>query len=179
MKARTSITDPLIINGVSAPGTNGVIGMTFCPGKKDEGISGLWNRDLTTDLQAIKTWGATTLVTLVEDKELHQLGVSELPVLAIELGLHWLHLPIKDADVPDGVFAKLWLDASPLLHRLLDQGEKIIVHCKGGLGRAGTVAALLLVERGMDPHMALQMVRTSRPGTVETFQQERFILNLW
>ena len=45
-KIRTSSTSPLRIDAVPAPGTTGLIGMTFCPGKKDLDQGGFWDRDL-------------------------------------------------------------------------------------------------------------------------------------
>ena len=53
-KIRTSSTSPLRIDAVSVPGTTGLIGMTFCPGKKDLDVGGFWDRDLATDLEVIK-----------------------------------------------------------------------------------------------------------------------------
>ena len=42
--------------------------MTFCPGKhQSDAASGAWTRDLGTDLEAIRAWGASALVTLVEE----------------------------------------------------------------------------------------------------------------
>ena len=51
----------------------------------------------------------------------------------------------------------------------------MVVHCKGGLGRAGTVAALMLVELGMAPDEAIRTVRAARKGAIETREQERYI----
>ncbi|HMP63897.1 MAG TPA: ADP-ribosylglycohydrolase family protein, partial [Phenylobacterium sp.] len=45
-------------------------------------------------------------------------------------------------------------------------------HCKGGLGRAGTVAARLLTELGHPAEDAIVRVRTERPGALETRAQE-------
>ncbi len=42
----------------------------------------------------------------------------------------------------------------------------------GGLGRAGTVAARLLVELGAHPGDAMRRVRDVRPGAIETEEQE-------
>lgn len=50
-------------------------------------------------------------------------------------------------------------------------GFGVLVHCKGGLSRAGTIAARLLVELGMDHAMAIQQVRMVRPGAIETAAQ--------
>lgn len=52
-----------------------------------------------------------------------------------------------------------------------------MVHCKGGLGRAGTIAARLLVELGTDPSDAISKVRGVRTGAIETSAQERYVLS--
>jgi hypothetical protein len=46
----------------------------------------------------------------------------------------------------------------------------------GGLGRAGTVAACLLIESGVAPSEAIRKVRTARSGAIETREQERYIM---
>ena len=52
------------------------------------------------------------------------------------------------------------------------QGERVLIHCHGGRGRSGLVAARLLIDRGMDAPAALATVRRARPGAVETAGQE-------
>ena len=54
-------------------------------------------------------------------------------------------------------------------------GEDVYVHCKGGLGRAGTIAARLLVELGVSPKQAIADVRAARPGAIQTREQERYV----
>ena len=51
-----------------------------------------------------------------------------------------------------------------------------MVHCKG-LGRAGTVAAMLLLQSGEAKRAsdAIHMVRHARPGAIETIAQEEFL----
>jgi protein-tyrosine phosphatase len=51
----------------------------------------------------------------------------------------------------------------------------VLVHCAAGLGRTGTLAALLLVEGGLEPEAAIARVRQARPGTLETADQEAFV----
>ena len=57
-------------------------------------------------------------------------------------------------------------------------GCDVLVHCRGGLGRAGTIAARLLVELGMEPETAIASVRAVRPGAIETSDQEKFVLGI-
>ena len=51
-------------------------------------------------------------------------------------------------------------------------------HCRGGIGRTGTIAAKLLVEFGYEPAAAITLVRRTRPGTIETKTQEQYVLQL-
>lgn len=139
---------------------------------------GAWDRDLRADLRDIQIWGANVLVTLVEKHELESLGVSQLGIQAEHFDLEWLHLPIVDVSIPDEVFEMQWQKAGPGLHRLLYSGGRCVLHCKGGLGRTGTIAARLLVESGMEPQAAIEAVRRSRPGAIETAGQERYIHGL-
>ena len=65
--------------------------------------------------------------------------------------------------------------ASERLRAHLDAGENIVVHCRGGLGRAGMISARLLVETGIDPDVAMARVRTARRGAIETSGQEHWV----
>jgi ADP-ribosyl-[dinitrogen reductase] hydrolase len=88
----------------------------------------------------------------------------------------WVHLPIVDVSTPDEVFEHHWEVAGHKLRTLLRSEQDILVHCRGGLGRAGTIAARLLVEFGMEPATAIRQVRTVRPGAIETSEQEKYVL---
>ena len=172
---KTSITHPLRIDEVAADGCGGVIGLTFCPGKvQSDAMSGPWARDLQKDIQVIRNWGATALVNLLEVHEIRQLQVSGLGTMAAE-SMKYFHLPIRDGDVPGPEFEQAWASAGAQLRQRLRGGEKILIHCKGGLGRTGLVAARLLVELGLDPEDAVRRVRRARPGSIETMAQEDYV----
>ena len=178
MKPRTSDSHPLQIAFVETP-DNGRIGMTFCPGKHDpRAMTGPWDRDMHTDLAAIADWGAVALVTLMESHELDRLGVSGLGDMAASQGLDWYHLPIRDVSVPSAAFETQWAESGETLRTRLLDGQSIVVHCRGGLGRTGLVAARLLIELGDKPVTALHRVRAARPGAVETVEQEEYVLRL-
>ena len=173
--ARTSQSHPLQISTIDSPG-GGRIGLTFCPGKKDpNAMTGAWDRDLVADLDAIRHWGARTLVTLMESHELEALHVPTLGDVAETTGLDWLHLPIRDVSIPDKRFEHRWPPVSTQLIDKLGRDESIVIHCKGGLGRTGLVAAVLLVHQGMSPDSALLKVREARPGAIETREQEDYL----
>ena len=178
-KARSSLTHPLQIDSVGAGGLYGRIGITFCPGKKQAHAgTGAWDRDLVIDVGQIAIWGASSVVTLIEPHEIIALQVEALGDEVAAHHMEWHHLPIKDVSVPCAAFEKQWAEVGPLLRSQLRAGFNLLVHCKGGLGRAGTIACRLLIDCGWAPDEALAVVRAVRPGAVETMSQQRYVLGL-
>ena len=175
--ARTSHTHPLEIAQVSAGGGHGRIGITFCPGKHDLlAATGAWARDLQLDLQVISNWGAKLVITLVESEELTSLKVPDLGEAIQKQNMGWLHLPIADFSTPTPEFEQQWLNHGPEIRNLLRNGGDVLVHCKGGLGRAGMIAARLLAELGVAPKEAVRAVRKVRQGAIETPSQLALVL---
>lgn len=161
---------------------SGQIGLTFCPGKHQYGaLSGTWQRDLRADVQVVRDWGATDVLTLIEKHEFAQLHVDTLGECVQATGMQWHHLPIADTQPPGDAFDTGWPALRQHLAGVLHAGGKVHIHCKGGLGRAGTVAALLLraVEPDIALSTALHRVREARPGAVETRLQERYLARVW
>ncbi len=174
MAIRTSKTDPLQIAELAVGG--GIVGVTLCPGKRGDSVyGGDWERDLAVDVATIRGWGASAVVTLIEGQEFKKLGVERLPDIVRAAGIEWHHLPVKDVTAPDQAFEARWVYAGARLRERLRAGDRVLVHCRGGLGRAGSVAARLLVEFGADPGEAIRQVRAVRPGAIETHTQERWV----
>ncbi len=177
--ARTSRTHPLRIDEIAASHAGGVIGITFCPGKCGPSVDGRrWDRDLAADLDVVSKWRPVAVVTLVERHELEMLGVPRLGEQIVARGIAWHHLPIVDVRAPDARFESAWRNLGPALNARLRSGGRVLVHCRGGLGRAGTVAARLLVELDTAPEEAVRRVRAARPGAIETNAQLEHVLGL-
>lgn len=162
----------LNIVSVGYPDSEGRLGLCACPGRK---LGGLVTRDLTADLQTIRDWGARHLVTLIEDHEFTLCGVEELPAAAARHDLVWHHLPIIDGAAPGSRFEHSWRETGPVLHRHLRSGGRIVIHCLGGIGRSGTVAVRMLMERAVPFDHALATVRRVRPGAVESPEQRAYL----
>ncbi len=154
------------IDSLVLPDSGACIGLCPCPGQSGS---------LSNDLQQLRDWGARGLVTLIEDHEFELLDVTSLPEQVQALGMRWWHLPIRDMDTPHEGFETRWREIGHELRSLLSDGLSIALHCRGGMGRTGTVAARLLVELGSAPALAIERVRTVRPGSIETREQEKFV----
>ena len=154
----------------------GALGLTFAPGKTDpHSWPSPWRRDLSTDLDVIFALKARVVVTFLERHEFELLRIPKLGEEIRRRGLEWLHLPIRDVSVPDEIFEKAWPGHSFALRSMLRAGDHVLCHCRGGLGRAGMIAARLLVDEGVAPEAAIAAVRAARPGAIETRAQEDWV----
>lgn len=176
MPTLNSYDSPLRISAVTPGNGQGRIGITLCPGKTDlHGMYASWERDLDIDLDAVRDWGATAVVSLVEEEEIDYLQVGGLGKAVRDRHMEWWHLPIPDGMPPQPDFEEKWTHAGEAIRDRLRLGFDVLVHCKGGLGRAGTVAACLLVELGARPEDAIRRVRAVRPGAIQNWAQQAYV----
>ncbi len=170
----TSLNSPLRIAEV--PAAAGLIGITLCPGKVDpHAMTGPADRDLAIDVAAIAAWDARVVVTLLDDAEMELLHVTGLGAAVVHDGMEWLHLPINDHAIPDAAFEERWKAVGPHLETILRGGRRVLVHCRGGLGRSGMIASRMLVELGVPADEAIARVRAARPGAIETAEQVDYV----
>ncbi|KAG1800523.1 hypothetical protein EV424DRAFT_1587116 [Suillus variegatus] len=129
--------------------------LSSCPGKKVRlagpvrGRSAVC-RDLDTDLRRISQVGARCIVCCLDDEELDFLGIcwSDYVSSAHRAGMDILRIPLPEGLAP---LSPQSLDES--LTKLIDnytmRGASILVHCRGGLGRAGLVACCWVLKIGL------------------------------
>jgi ADP-ribosyl-[dinitrogen reductase] hydrolase len=154
---------------------NAIIGIIPCPGRNQ--VGGPWQRELKIDLAALTAWGAQVLVSLVESHEFSQLGVGNFANAVQRQKFRWYHLPISNLSVPGEPFQNAWDTQGGDILQYLERGERMVVHCAGGLGRSGMIAAKLLAHFSTPPDEAIKLVRAARPGAIETRGQENYVLS--
>ena len=174
--ARTSERVPFPVAWISLPGVLGKLGIAMAPGRGDRTADAVWARDLHADLRRLRhVHKVQTLVTLLTDDELETLGIAELADAVASHGIEHLRLAVKDGAVPtleqeDAAMALL----KGLVQRLQD-GRTVVVHCRAGQGRSGTVAAMVAAVLGDRPSAAIERVRAVVPRAVETVAQEAYV----
>lgn len=115
-------------------------------------------------LAELRERGIEALVSLDEDG---------IPIhLIAEHGLQYLHLPVPDFHPPTLQQAEQFISFAK---KQRNAGRRIAAHCRGGYGRTGTMLACYLISQGATAEAAIEQIRESRPGSIETRQQERFV----
>ncbi len=150
---------------VTGPGR---LGLSACPGRPDLGGT------VEDDVAKLRSLGVDVAVTLVDDRELEFYGVFGLRGALRKAGLQNIHFPMRDAEPPTDLLATRALCQELL--RWLGEGKEVLIHCIGGWGRSGTIAASLLIHEGHTAQDAISQVRRARsPRCVESTAQERFV----
>lgn len=141
--------------------------LTSCPGTKDV--------SLESSLLQLKEYGASAVITLMTEYELKDLSLTQIGNTIKSLGMSWFHLPIEDEQIPGVMFNELWQTAGLAIHRLLENHKSIAIHCKGGAGRTGLVAAQIMLERGEVLDKVIERIQKIRPNAFKLTIHQQYI----
>jgi len=139
---------------------SGFIAIMAYPGKE---------QDAASAIALLAHDGIRQVVSLLESAEASALGLEREAQLVVAESMKFVSFPIPDMGLPASVcaFAGLARD----LYRQVAAGDNTLLHCRGGVGRSGLLAAAVLLHCGMDPLQACERVTRLRglrvPETAE------------
>ena len=139
--------------------SSGALIFTPCPGTK--------GATLKESLAQLKAAGAEAVITLMPADEMASNGVAQLPAACSNADLQWFHFPIEDDASPGEIFRQAWESGKGPVLDILDRSGTVAIHCKGGSGRTGLMAAIILCERGMGHDRILDEVKALRPNALK------------
>jgi len=128
---------------------------TPCPGTKDTSISDAFD--------SLVKAGADAVITLLSDKELEALSVPTFGSEAAQKSFNWFQLPIEDDCEPEQPYEEAWSNSKGELLTLIKNKSTIAIHCRGGSGRTGLMAAILPLESGENWNDVKSLIQSVRP----------------
>ncbi|WP_158589164.1 dual specificity protein phosphatase family protein [Alginatibacterium sediminis] len=138
-----------------------------CPGTKDV--------DLVTSLQDIIHRHCSAVISLITSEEMDKCSVQDLGPQSSTIGMQWFHLPIEDDTVPNAQTMQRFNEVLPRIKQLLAGSENVFIHCMGGSGRTGLIAALILKELGWSDDKAMDAIKHVRPNAFRQIEQQNFV----
>lgn len=129
---------------------------------------------LDDEVRGWQTLGIRTVVSLLTPEEVAELELGDEQDICRVHGIRFVSFPVADRDVPASPAAFSDLVAELLAE--LRAGTGVAVHCRQGIGRAGLVAAGLLIRSGHSPADAMRTLSAVRGRTVpETTEQREWL----
>ncbi|MEM7563709.1 MAG: protein-tyrosine phosphatase family protein [Pseudomonadota bacterium] len=120
--------------------------------------------------------GFNLMVSLLTEAEVDALELTDQPRVLYDHGMEFWSYPISDFGVPssDQAFAEL-------VHQIwqkLNQGQNVVLHCRGGVGRSGLTAAAVRMIAGDSPEKACAEISKVRGCRVpETEMQRQWLIS--
>ena len=122
---------------------------------------------------ALKAEGIDLVVSLLDAKDMAELGMEDEAGLCERNAMAFAHHPIVDFGLPDlHAFHKL----VSVIKIKLDAGANTAIHCRAGIGRSGVTICALLVLAGCTGDDAIKIGGQARGEPIpDTQEQAGFI----
>jgi protein-tyrosine phosphatase len=142
-------------------GNGGAIGIMPRPRGND------W---LADEVKKLKESGVKTIVSLLEKDEIQELGLQNEEKLCNQQQIEYINFPIRDRAIPTEQ------EAVDKLIKLLDEkvgeGQKVVIHCRMGIGRASLIAAAVLIRRGLQTDKVIEKIAKARALKVPDTEEQ-------
>ena len=149
----------------SGDGT-GNFGLSMCPGKNlEKGRDGkTYKRSIIKDVESLQARNIQLIICLLNDYEIRSVGCDHVKYSAAcqKYKVELFKYPIIEMAPPEDV-AEFHHNVILRIDQTLKTGGNVMAHCRGGIGRAGTVAACYLAfKNGTSRSESIKLVRERR-----------------
>ena len=123
------------------------------------------------ELEDLYQEGFRTIISLLDENE----QTPYYEIVGIEAkGFKRYSIPLQDFTAPALADIQKFMG---IVINSLKRG-KVLVHCQGGIGRTGTMAAAYWIKKGLSASEAIKKIRKSMPGAIEMPEQEDSLFEL-
>ncbi len=129
-------------------------------------VAGSARPETEGELAALKRAGIEAIVSLS--------GTPLIPEIVKKVGFEYLHSHISS----EMGYAAIVMQLEQIISFIEEENRRskpVLVHCGEGMGRTGTVLAAYLVHKGRNADEAIKEVRTRRPGSIQSLEQENAV----
>ncbi len=115
---------------------------------------------LVDEIKKLKGDGIQTIVSLLEKDEIQELGLKGEGRICQEQQIDYINLPIKDRQLPrDAIEVSRLIK---VLEQKINDGQKVVIHCRMGIGRASLIAGALLIQKGYKTDQIIEKISKAR-----------------
>ncbi len=129
--------------------------------------------NLTGSLEQITSANVRKVVCLLESEELQTLGLASLQAQCLTHHIEFIHFPITDFGVPA---LESLCDIINEVQQTLLSGRNTLIHCRGGIGRTGTLCSCIMIANGSTPEQAIRHVSLQRGCEVPETRAQRELI---
>jgi hypothetical protein len=115
--------------------------------------------------------GIDIVVSLLEPSEIRELGLEDEPALCRHQGMAFRSFPVADRGLPHSRHAMAILVQE--LTSDIATGKSVAIHCRAGIGRSATVAAIVLLQAGINPAVIFASIALARGVAVPDTEAQR------
>ena len=129
---------------------------------------------LEDEIKRIKLKGADYIISLLEREEINNLGLEKEGEYCEKYGMNYINFPIEDVNTP--VDENKFLELVEDLSKKLNEGKKLIIHCRMGIGRSSILASGILIKQGVNVRDVFEILSKHRELKVpDTVEQEEWV----
>jgi len=132
---------------------------------------------LDDEIKGLKVRAVDCLVSLLEASEIGELDLEHEEELCEKWDIQFINFPIADFNTPK--YEREFLALVDELANKVRAGERVVIHCRMGIGRSSMLAAAIMIKLGYKGKEVFEVISKYRKLKVpDTEEQKNWILSL-
>ena len=166
---------------ISSNSDDSLLGLCRAPGRNEVNpLSKDKHLNLKEDIQNFVKLNVKVIICLLNKYELSHIGI-ELKIYKEICQYNEINLivfPIIEMSIPETKIEKIDSEIIDPIFEDLNNKKRVVIHCRGGIGRAGTIAALILLKSDSlksSDETFVYLRKTRHEKCVESAKQENYV----